>query len=299
MTAIELLLDTAARRELHHAIILHGPSRDTLRGLATDISKRLLCPDAICGGTCVSCSKVDRGVHPDLHMVAAADDRKMISVEQVREVVSSASLRPYESHMKVFVIDPADAMSTTAANALLKTLEEPTRETAFILLTRSADLLLPTIRSRSQAVYIGPAGGSQPIRGSSIQARRLSSETDLLGGDANAIEELTQETTRALARFAARRETAALLELAATYAGAEPVADRVLLLASVLRDLASLPPEEMLDPDSVRTIQERIPAASLLHAASATIRAAQRFKVNVDARMAIEQALLKLVNPAA
>lgn len=295
MTAIDLLLDTAARRELHHAIILHGPSRDTLRGLSLDIAKRLLCPDTFCGGTCKSCSKVDRGVHPDLHLVAAADDRKMISVEQVREVVSSASLRPYESHMKVFVIDPADAMSTTAANALLKTLEEPTRETAFILLTRSADLLLPTIRSRSQAVYIGAAGGAPAMRGSSAQARRLSSEADLLGGDVEVIAELAEETMRALARFAARRETAALLELAATYAGAEPVADRVLLLASILRDLASLPAGEMMDAEAARTVQERIPAASLLDAASGVMRAAQRFKVNVDARMAIEQALLRLL----
>lgn len=293
MTAADLLLDTAVRRELHHAMILHGPSRETLRRVAIEITKRLLCPVRFCGGSCASCTKVDRGVHPDLHFATPADERKSISAEQVREIVSSASMRPYESQMKVFLIDPADAMSTTAANALLKTLEEPTRETAFILLTRSADLLLPTIRSRSQAVYVGPVVAA-PAAGAPLQARRLAREADVLGGDPDAIAELAEVSLQTLARFATRRETAALLELSAIYAAAEPLADRVQLLASLLRDLAALPAGESVDPESASAIQERIAAPVLLDAAAGVLRAVQRFKVNVDARMAIEQALLRL-----
>ena len=94
-------------------------------------------------------------MHPDVHFIEVAGERKMISVEQIRDIVAGAGMRPYEGRNKVFVIDPAEALSPGGSNSLLKTLEEPARDTVFILLTRSPDLLLPTIRSRSQAIYIG------------------------------------------------------------------------------------------------------------------------------------------------
>ena len=72
-----------------------------------------------------------------------------------RDIVSEATLRPYEGRNKVFLIDPADGLSPSGSNSLLKTLEEPTRDTTFLLLTRSPDLLLPTIKSRSQHIYVG------------------------------------------------------------------------------------------------------------------------------------------------
>ncbi|HEU4521834.1 MAG TPA: DNA polymerase III subunit delta', partial [Thermoanaerobaculia bacterium] len=148
-TAADLLLETARRGELHHSIILHGPSRDELRGLALSLAKTLNCVNGTTGDDCASCDRIERRIHPDVHFIEVAGDRKLISIDQIRELVAEATLRPYEGRTKVFIIDPAEGLSGHGANSLLKTLEEPTRDTTFALLTRAPDLLLPTIRSRS------------------------------------------------------------------------------------------------------------------------------------------------------
>src|SRR5437867_1264411 len=153
--AASLLLDTARRGELHHAIILHGPAPESLRAVAIQIAKTLNCGNSTNGDDCHICQRIDRGMHPDVHLIEVGGDRKMISVEQIRELVMGAALRPYEGRNKVFIIDPADALSPGGSNSLLKTLEEPARDTTFILISRTPDILLPTIRSRSQPIYVG------------------------------------------------------------------------------------------------------------------------------------------------
>src|SRR5213592_2945103 len=153
--AASLLLDTARRGELHHAIILHGPAPAPLRALALNVAKALNCLSGTTGDDCAACQRVERHTHPDVHFVEVGGERKMISVEQIRDIVAGAGMRPYEGRTKVFIIDPAEALSPSGSNSLLKTLEEPARDTTFLLLTRSPDVLLPTIRSRSQALYVG------------------------------------------------------------------------------------------------------------------------------------------------
>ena len=180
-----LLLDTARRGELHHAIILYGPAPDALRALALQVAKTLNCLNGSTGDDCTSCQRIERRTHPDVHFVEVVAERKLISVEQVRDVVAAATLRPYEGRNKVFIIDPAEALSVGGSNSLLKTLEEPPRDTIFILLTRSYDLLLPTIRSRSQPIHIGGAAPRDEALAASIAS--------------------------ALQRFAETRDSAALL----------------------------------------------------------------------------------------
>src|SRR5205085_10810948 len=148
--------------------------------------------NATTGDDCLACSKIDKRLHPDVHFIEVGGEKKMISVEQIRDLVAEASLRPYEGRTKVFIIDPADALSAGGSNSLLKTLEEPTRDTTFILITRSPDLLLPTIRSRSQAIYIG--------------------------GDAPRDAELEADILALLQQFAKKNESAALLALGAAVA---------------------------------------------------------------------------------
>src|SRR5712691_13043726 len=153
-SAAELLLETARRGELHYSIILHGPAHKELQSLAVAAAKALNCLNRTTGDDCTACQRIERRIHPDVHFVEVAGDRKQISVDQIRDILSNAALRPYEGRTKVFIIDPASALTGGGSNALLKTLEEPARDTTFILLTRSPDLLLPTIRSRSQPIYI-------------------------------------------------------------------------------------------------------------------------------------------------
>nr|WP_122012003.1 DNA polymerase III subunit delta' [Maliibacterium massiliense] len=98
-------------------------------------------------GRCSVCNRVYQLQHPDVHVVAPAKGTS-IGVEQVRALAREVFVRPFEAQMKVFIIEQADAMTTQAQNALLKTLEEPPADTAFFLLSDNMDLLLPTIRSR-------------------------------------------------------------------------------------------------------------------------------------------------------
>jgi len=109
--AAALLAETAKRGELHHAIILHGPAPDALRRAAIQIAKALNCVNKTQGDDCLACQRIERNIHPDVHIVEVGSERKMISVEQIRDLLSSASLRPYEGRNKVYIIDPADALS--------------------------------------------------------------------------------------------------------------------------------------------------------------------------------------------
>ncbi|MEA2162552.1 MAG: polymerase subunit delta [Thermoanaerobaculia bacterium] len=255
--AARLLFETAQRGELHHAILCYGPSAQALRELSVGIAKTLNCLNGTQGDGCAACQRIERRIHPDVHFIEVAGERKMISVEQIRDIVAAASLRPYEGRNKVFIIDPAHAISVGGSNSLLKTLEEPARDTTFILLTRSPDLLLPTIRSRCQMIFVGGAVESNDALASSIVA--------------------------GLTRFADARDTAALLGVASLVASQEEVSDAVALLGTVLCDAVA-----GRVPLSIET--ER-----LLAAADATTNAIRWLAVNADARMLVEQALAELI----
>jgi DNA polymerase-3 subunit delta' len=107
-------------------------------------------PDA-CGG-CRACVRIAAGQHPDVTVLTPAEDKTVITIEQVRDVAARAGMRAYEGSTQVWILDPAERMSEEAANAFLKTLEEPTGARLFILVTATFTALLPTIRSRCQEV---------------------------------------------------------------------------------------------------------------------------------------------------
>ncbi|HYS52402.1 MAG TPA: AAA family ATPase [Thermoanaerobaculia bacterium] len=254
---VTLLADTAKRGELHHAIILHGPSPDALRRAAIRIAKALNCVNGTWGDDCLACQRIERNIHPDVHIIEVGSERKMISVEQIRDLLSSAAFRPYEGRNKVFIIDPADALSQGGSNSLLKTLEEPTRDTTFILLTRSPELLLPTIRSRSQSIYVG--------------------------GEVTRDEELAAEMVALLQDFARKKESAALLALATAIADQDDVNAAMALLAEILCDVAA------------GRIDVPIPRQKLLAAADAIVFNTRWLVVNADPRMLVEQGLAQIV----
>lgn len=298
-----LLLETARRGQLHHAVILHGPVAEALRDLAFGIARALTCTNGTTGDDCASCQKIARGTHPDVHHVAVQEDRKLIAVEQIRQIVSEATLRPYEGRAKVFIIDPADAVSAAGANAMLKTLEEPTGSTSFILLARSADLLLPTIRSRSQAIPVHPSWNESPREESarervSLQLARLRRQAVALPSTgAPEAEAAVREVLAAVGDYSSRRDLAALLAAAASITGRLDPAAALPLIALTLRDLAALPPDQAIDPRLTRSIRETLGAPALLRAAEIAIRNATRLTVNADPKLLAEQALLELARP--
>src|SRR3954468_15484172 len=204
----ELLLQTAQRGELHHAILCHGPNAATLPEVALRIAKTLKCLTGSERDDCAACTRIERRMHPDVHFIEVTGERKMISVDQIREIVAEATQRPHEGRNKVFIIDPANALSVGGSNSLLKTLEEPVSDTTFILLTRSPDLLLPTIRSRCQPIFVG--------------------------GEVEANDALAASIVAGLTRFSDERDTAALLGIASIVAAQDEVSDAVALLGKVL-----------------------------------------------------------------
>jgi DNA polymerase III delta prime subunit len=285
-TTTSLLLDTARRGELHHAIILHGPSPALLRDVAVRLAKTLNCASGSTGDDCASCQRIDRRAHPDVHFIEAAADKKLISIDQIRDVVGAATLRPYEGRNKVFIIDPADGISIQGSNSLLKTLEEPTRDTTFVLITRSPDLLLPTIRSRSQSIYVGDTSRTLTGPREALRSRQVA----LLDSG----EELGANILELLHRFATRGETAALLALAALVANDDDVKDAMALLGTILCDVVALEPAESLDPARLREIREHIPTEKLLAAADASMAAVRWLNVNADVRLLAESIVAEL-----
>lgn len=287
-TTTSLLLDTARRGELHHAIILWGPAASLLRDVSVRTAKTLNCLNGSTGDDCASCQRIDRRTHPDVHFVETGADKKMISIDQIRAIVSEATLRPYEGRSKVFIIDPADGLSPSGSNSLLKTLEEPARDTTFILLTRSPDLLLPTIKSRCQHVYVGD---TQRLLTGPREALRVRQVALLDEGG----EDLAGTILDLLHRYATRGESASLLALAAIVAGHDPVKDAIALLGSLLCDIVALDPKESLDPKKLVEIRERIPRERLLAAADSSMAAIRWLTVNADVRLLAESIVATLV----
>lgn len=135
-----------------HAIMLCGPAGTGKTVLAMRMVQALLCLDPgaeACGG-CRSCRLLASGAHPDRFVVRPDEDKTIIRVEQVRAVIEGLVLTTTISPRKVALIEPAEAMNRNAANALLKTLEEPPGETILILVSHDPSRLPITIRSRCQ-----------------------------------------------------------------------------------------------------------------------------------------------------
>ncbi len=147
---VALLRDEAARPT--HAYLFVGPANVGKATVARRFAAELLCPPGADGDDCRR--RVVGGVHPDLTLVEP-EGRTALTVEQARATVSHASLAPVESDHKVFLFEEAGLMNDEAANALLKTLEEPTATTIFVLLVESEHDLPATIASRCRSVHFG------------------------------------------------------------------------------------------------------------------------------------------------
>lgn len=154
-----------SKGRLAHAYAFYGPEGVGKALFARELSKTLLCKkgggggghnvvDGDACGKCKQCQTVDTGENPDLLWVTT--EYKVIGIDAIQELARLASLKPFESRRRVFVIEEADKMSTAASNCLLKTLEEPPPGVVILLVTTSLLQLPRTIISRCQAVRFHP-----------------------------------------------------------------------------------------------------------------------------------------------
>jgi DNA polymerase-3 subunit delta' len=156
--ARELLDRAAARGRLSHAYLFSGPTSVGKTALAMYLGSVLVCADpahAPCR-ICRGCRLVARGGHPDVQVVTRTEDRRNLTVDQVRAIEDSIGLAPFEARQKLICLDGADLLNDAAASALLKTLEEPPAH-AMLVLCAADPLALPsTIRSRCQHLALQP-----------------------------------------------------------------------------------------------------------------------------------------------
>jgi DNA polymerase-3 subunit delta' len=144
----------AGRKQHAHAYLLHGPAGIGKRALAERLMASLLCqrPSAAhdACGECKSCLLLKAGSHPDNYILEPEEADKAIKVDQVRDLVSFVVQTAQMGGRKVVLIEPAESMNINAANALLKSLEEPSGDTVLLLVSHQTSRLLPTIKSRCQ-----------------------------------------------------------------------------------------------------------------------------------------------------
>lgn len=156
--AIELLQRSLARQRLGHAYLFSGDDLEHLELVARTLAKTLNCHDRrqsknVPGAPdscdqCLSCRKIDASNHPDVQWVRPESKSRVITIDQIRDLMQTIFLKPTEAEYKVAVIVAADRLNAQAANAFLKTLEEPPQRSVLILLSTEPGRILETILSR-------------------------------------------------------------------------------------------------------------------------------------------------------
>lgn len=153
----EFLRTSMMSDRVSHAYLFTGPAGSNKTMAAYALAQAIICPKGPAGprggecGDCAGCSRVKRKKHPDVHYYAPGGANGYL-VEQIREIVADTALAPIQAKVKVYIIDRVELLGTAAANAFLKTLEEPPANVVMILLGSTRESVLPTILSRCQVV---------------------------------------------------------------------------------------------------------------------------------------------------
>jgi DNA polymerase III subunit delta' len=266
---VELLSRSVSRGTLPPSLIFCGPVDSGKRATAVALAQALNCvapgppegghhedgrppeggyeKDAC--GVCAACTRIARGVHPDVLIVEPGDSGSM-KIDQIRDVLDRVGYRPFEGRRRVVILDDADLLVPAAQNALLKVLEEPPASSVFVLITARPDMLLPTVRSRCVTLAF-TAGAHRTV---DEEARDVARRV------------LTQ--TAAADASAARRLDGAKELLTNTGAGGaadrEQVKAHLAAMASLLRDLVAIgarADDAVLENVEIRSALERLAPA--------------------------------------
>jgi len=300
---IGLLSRSVTRESLPPSLIFAGPDGIGKRLVAVAIAQALNCtarkkpPDDACG-VCAACTRIARGVHPDVLIVEPGESGS-IKIDQVREIIERAGYRPFEGRRRVVIIDEADTLVAAAQNALLKTLEEPPPSSIFILITSRPDALLPTVKSRCPRLRFRALDAADVaavlvrLGRDEAEARAVVPTADgsvarALEASAGDLEAAREVAARVLAVAASSKDPRARLEAAKELLGPAAAGDRH-DVAAELRVMASL----VRDVELLSAAAGVSEGPNLLHSAAA--RSADEAQpagtplVNPDALSALER----------
>jgi DNA polymerase-3 subunit delta' len=237
------LLRRALEHGASHAYLFYGPPGAGKTEAALAFAAGLACPERGCGD-CHTCRRVLEGLHPDVEVVAP--EGNFIRKEEITGINLHAVYRPYEARAKVYVFVEADSFNAEAANAFLKTLEEPPGHVHFILVTDRPERILPTIASRCQPVAFlaisGPVLAGDLMRRYDMPEAQAALIARVSGGSLSYARELASSES-------ARRERGLLLDLArdAPTAG---LMDTQVALDEILATVESRAAERTADLDA-------------------------------------------------
>jgi DNA polymerase-3 subunit delta' len=309
---IDLLSRSVAGGTLPPSLLFAGPAGIGKRLTALAVAQSLNCTQgstfkvhgsgADACGTCAACTRIARGVHPDVLFVSPGDSGA-IKIDQVRDIVDRAQYRPFEGRRRVVIIDEADALVPPAQNALLKTLEEPTPSSVFILVTAHPDMLLPTVLSRCPQLRFRPlsaadiaaalmARGHHEAEARAVAATADGSLGQALQASAGELVESRDLAQRVLTQAAAQQDPArridAAKELLTKPSGGASERDQ---LATHLRAMAVL----LRDVEVLATgADERTLANADVRPALDRLTTAYRGERGTRAFAAVDRALLAL-----
>ena len=159
---LRLVGQAVARATLPPSLMFVGPDGVGKRLVAVALAQAQNCAavrstdtvEADACGTCPICRRIERASFPDVLLLEPGENAS-ITIDPVRRAIGQSTYRPFEGRKRVVIVDDADRLVVQAQNALLKTLEEPTDSSQFVLITSRPDLLLPTVTSRCQRLNFG------------------------------------------------------------------------------------------------------------------------------------------------
>jgi DNA polymerase-3 subunit delta' len=318
--AADVLLRSAGAGKLAHAYLFTGPDGVGKATCARHLAATLNCLDhpgegCASGGehdSCISCHKIENGLHPDLMEVAP--DGAYIKIGQVRQLEEHLMFEPHEGRFRVVIIDGADQLNLNAANALLKSVEEPRPRTLFVLVASAGHRVVPTLVSRCQRVRFVPLQVDQVLEvvagRSDAPERELRAAAALAEGSPKRAlwllsgEQMIfiQQTAAALLDAASAREVLPLFDAAAGAGRDRKLLGEALEVARAwLRDVLlcreGLGRGRIVNADQLDRLEReasRLPRPAILAQLRAVNEAQAALRGNVHPTLALENLVLQM-----
>lgn len=310
---IHLLENAIQHQRVAHAYLFAGPVGIGKRQVAQAFAGVMLCENNNGCGHCNACSKMATESHPDVHKLQA--DGHSIKIEQVRTLQAQLALRAFSGRGKICLIDDAHLLTREAANALLKTLEEPVPGTFIILISSAPEMLLPTIRSRCQQIsflrlpqrdlaqHLSRQLSLSPAEAAVLAAVSDGSFHKALGKNQDLYLKKRVELIQALSALTAT-STIQTFEFAQDLKGEKDLLDEILGIFEIFfRDLLlhKLGQAEaaMINQDQMPLIQQQaglLSAPQILTRIEAVGRARKDLAGNINAHLAMDHMLMQITH---